>query len=253
MSRKKINTGLISSILIPRMMALAGVNKKVDLAKILGIAPQSLNKYQGNDREIPSDWAIQFMKRTKISLEDLTKTEEGEPMEVALTGDESSESTAPGLGPRKLFRPDHVIPYAARRVKAIGDLPDSGKEVVLGLQDILMQVTRKWVADHFARSADHLLAWIVEADNMAPTINRDSLIMIDKSTNTITGDGIYAFININTGLILRRVMKRVNGTVDLVNDNERYRTYNSTAEELLNLKEGGTRILGRVVFAGNPM
>ena len=61
----------------------------------------------------------------------------------------------------------------------------------------------------------------VVGDSMEPTLNDDNIIFLDTSKTDCNRDGIYAFTTIH-GLFVKRVQKRVDGSLDIISDNKDY-------------------------------
>lgn len=78
----------------------------------------------------------------------------------------------------------------------------------------------------------------VVGDSMEPTLNTDNIIFIDKTKCDISRDGIYAFTT-NYGLFVKRIQRRVDGSLDIISDNKDYPL------QVLNNSE--LNILGKVI------
>ncbi len=78
----------------------------------------------------------------------------------------------------------------------------------------------------------------VTGDSMEPTLNNDNIIFIDKTKDTISRDGIYAFTTLH-GLFVKRIQKRADGKLDVISDNKDYPI------QVLNSSE--INVLGKVV------
>jgi SOS-response transcriptional repressor LexA len=63
----------------------------------------------------------------------------------------------------------------------------------------------------------------VVGDSMEPTLNDDNIIFVDKTKTDCNRDGIYAFTTVH-GLFVKRIQKRVDGTLDIISDNKDYPT-----------------------------
>ncbi len=61
----------------------------------------------------------------------------------------------------------------------------------------------------------------VTGDSMEPTLNNGNIIFIDRTKNDTAKDGIYAFVNEN-GLFVKRIQKRIDGSLDIISDNKEY-------------------------------
>jgi phage repressor protein C with HTH and peptisase S24 domain len=94
------------------------------------------------------------------------------------------------------------------------------------------------------------VVWVMDDDNMDPFIRRNELLIIDNSFKKIKGGGIYAFRNQEEKIKIRRIYEKLEGGIDILNDNRAYESYSITSQDL---SEGGLKVLGRVVFVGKPI
>jgi len=78
----------------------------------------------------------------------------------------------------------------------------------------------------------------VTGDSMEPTLNNGNIIFIDKTKQSVSKDGIYAFINEN-GLFVKRIQRRVDGGLDVISDNKEY--------PIQIVHKEGINVLGKVV------
>lgn len=87
-------------------------------------------------------------------------------------------------------------------------------------------------------NAENFDAINVIGDSMIPTIKEDSIVLIDRTKNTLDGSGIYV-VNTVSGLFVKRLSLHPNGSVDLISDNKNYPTMSMLSEEVI--------IMGKVV------
>ncbi len=78
----------------------------------------------------------------------------------------------------------------------------------------------------------------VSGDSMEPTFSYDDIIFINRSMNDIQRGGVFT-INTESGLLVKRLQKRVDGKIDIISDNKEYQTETIESRHL--------DILGRVV------
>ncbi len=238
MSRKKITTGLYSSFVIPRMLAVSGLKKKKDLAKLIDIPAQSITRYSARPRdkwdpEIPPEWVIRFMQMTDSTLEDLMHDGEGKEIKRMDDGLDF------GL---QRIKPDMIIRY----------FREGSAEVEI--EKILMECAQKWADEVFKGGRENLLGWTMNSDNMAPTIKEGAFIVIDTTKKEIDGGGIYAF-EVHGRIMIRRVMERFDGGAEIINDNSSYPAMRLPTHP----NHGGisvvgpTKLLGRVRMVANPV
>ncbi len=78
----------------------------------------------------------------------------------------------------------------------------------------------------------------VNGDSMEPTLKNGSIIFVDRTTQDITKDGIYV-VNTPGGLFVKRLNRKVDGSIELISDNERYKPETLAPSEVV--------IMGQVV------
>ncbi len=112
---------------------------------------------------------------------------------------------------------------------------------------IIMELKKTCAEFGFPENVNDLVVWQTNSDNMAPNINRKDFLLINTRVKEIDGSGVYAFLN-DGKVIIRRVKERLNGKIDVINDNPSYQ--NPGNIQMLNCETGNLKILGRVVFVG---
>lgn len=87
----------------------------------------------------------------------------------------------------------------------------------------------------------------VNGDSMEPTLSDMDLILIDLRARDVKDNAIYV-LQVDSGLLVKRIQRRLDGSVIVSSDNKMYEpeTYNGDRLELLN-------IVGRVVWCGRKM
>ncbi len=217
MPRKKYTHNLPFSEIAKKMMDLRGFKHYVELAKFLEVTPQSINKFRVENR-IPTNVVVKFALKNNSSLDELL----GEFLNIPTTREEGGSDSL-------------IIRYPAAEPGNI--------------QNIFMEVSKSWVQENFGDGRNHLVLWIMKNDNLTPAIERNSLLLVDTRIDSIKGAGIYAFRRRDKVMIMR-VQERLDGDLDIVNDNRAYGSYLVKAQDL---SEGGLKVLGRVVFVGKPI
>lgn len=114
------------------------------------------------------------------------------------------------------------------------------------------------IVDHLAFRADWVrhalgvqqsdLALIsVKGDSMEPTLSNGDLILLDMHQGKVEDNAIYALQH-NGTLLVKRIQRRLDGSVVVSSDNPRYEAEVISAEDVEAL-----RVVGRVVWAGRRM
>lgn len=228
MARKKYDLGLSFFKIIPRMMKMQGIKKDVDLARLLEITTQSITAYKTGrykDNDVPPEWILKFLIKTKSSLGEL------------LEWDSSAKGEGKKGGELAMDQPlqEEVIPLLC----AEEDLRKTG-----GVKKFVMELPKTYIEAVFKENKYNLVLWIMDDDNMDPFIRRNELLIIDNRFKEIKGSGIYAFRNQEGKIKIRRVYERLEGGIDVVNDN---RAYENHRGPMLGANVGNLEILGRVV------
>lgn len=91
---------------------------------------------------------------------------------------------------------------------------------------------------------EHAALVTVTGDSMHPTLDGGNIMLLDLSDAKLKDGKIYA-LQVNDGLLIKRVQLRHNGAVTLKSDNPQYESYGLSAEEAKEL-----RVVGRLVWAG---
>ncbi len=78
----------------------------------------------------------------------------------------------------------------------------------------------------------------VDGESMEPTIKNGSIIFVDKTKREIRRDGIFV-VSTPGGLFIKRLNRKVDGTIELISDNELY------SPEILAPDE--VRVVGKVI------
>lgn len=235
MARKKYDLGLSFFNIIPRMMEMQGIKRDVELAKLLGITTQSITAYKTGrykDNDVPPEWVLKFLIKTKSSLGEL------------LGWDSSAKGEGKKGGELAMDQPlqEEVIPLLCAE-EALRYAAD-------GIEKIVMELPKGYIEAGLSENKHNLVVWVMDDDNMDPFIRRNELLIIDNSFKKIKGGGIYAFRNQEEKIKIRRIYEKLEGGIDILNDNRAYESYSITAQDL---SEGGLKVLGRVVFVGKPI
>jgi DNA-binding Xre family transcriptional regulator len=79
----------------------------------------------------------------------------------------------------------------------------------------------------------------VSGDSMEPTLTDGNIIFLDRSKCDPNKDGIYAISSYESGLLVKRLQKRIDGQIDIISDNKEY--------PVQTVNKSDINILGKVV------
>jgi len=219
---------------VPKMMKIIGAKTYVKLSKHLGIKPQSITNFK-NKGSFPVGLGIKFALKNNVPVESIIP-KKGEHVGDRLAGRLYSpdESVEP-----ETFIKEMSIPY--------GLPPGQGP----GSFKISLEVLETWADEFFPpNQRSTLIASIVDSDNMEPTLPMFSMVLIDTSQTNIRSAGIFA-IQEEGHLTFRRLYPRLDGNIDVINDNRAYPSQILPLQSLL--ENPRLKVAGRVIFLGNKI
>jgi len=130
----------------------------------------------------------------------------------------------------------------------------SRSNVALASRDGL-RVSSEQIVDHIAFKADwvrqalradpeRLVLIEVSGDSMAPTIQNGDLLLVEASDPPFKQDGIYAILGPD-GLVVKRLVKRIDGSFEIRSDNPVY------GSEIV--RPEAFRVIGRALWFGRRL
>ena len=225
--RGKKTFNLVFDAVIDPLMEAAGAKTYKALADLLGINQQNISNSKTKGT-IPMGWILQVAEKKGIPYENIIK-KKGSP-----TGEPPL-----GLAPERIG--EIHVPYGY----------GGSAKVQKNLSGIFLDIARDWLDKTFPEAQrPHLIGWVVEGDNLAPEIPVNTFILIDTSQTNIMSSGIFAF-QVEDSIVLRRLHLRLDGRIDIVNDNRAYLSSNMTPAEIL--ANQAMKIIGKVVFKGQKI
>lgn len=78
----------------------------------------------------------------------------------------------------------------------------------------------------------------VDGESMEPTLKNGSIVFVDRDQNEISKDGIFV-VSTPGGLFIKRLNRKVDGTIELISDNQLY------SPEVMSYQE--VTVIGKVV------
>ncbi|WP_142849225.1 helix-turn-helix transcriptional regulator [Telmatospirillum sp. J64-1] len=182
------------------------------------------------------DSILDLPKGTDLAV--VSQTEEAAPFPSKRAGGASSGIrtyySADELGDEFVLVPRYDVKAAA------------GYGAVIHSEQIVDHLAFKaeWVRRQLRVNPEYLLLIEAMGDSMEDTISDGDLLLVNTQEPRIKDNAIYA-ISVNGDLIVKRVQRRLDGTIMVMSDNPRYRPEEvppHTADQL--------RVIGQVVWHG---
>lgn len=105
----------------------------------------------------------------------------------------------------------------------------------------------EWVRNALGIPVGHLAQITVTGDAMEPTLSDGDIVLLDTTSRVVTGGAVYV-LQSGGALLIKRLQYRLDGSVVVKSDNQRYEAEIVSGEALEQL-----RIIGRVVWSGCRM
>ena len=152
-------------------------------------------------------------------------------LEYLLTGDDAP-------------RHKKAVPIYRTRVSAgPGNFINTENVVAeLGLDPVYIQ---RYVAE-----PENLIGCYVSGDSMTPTLGEMDMVLIDKSHNYLSADGIYCLNVANTAVIKRVLVNYREGAVIVRSDNDKYEDQVWPQDEW---EQADVHFVGKVVWVGKRL
>lgn len=105
----------------------------------------------------------------------------------------------------------------------------------------------EWIRNGLGLSEKDLALINVKGDSMEPTLSNEDLILVDLRTRKVEDNSVYV-LQFNGTLLVKRIQRKLDGSVVVSSDNKMY-TPESVRGELLE----SLNVVGRVVWCGRKM
>ncbi|OFJ46419.1 hypothetical protein BA896_021955 [Janthinobacterium lividum] len=105
-----------------------------------------------------------------------------------------------------------------------------------------MAFKREWLQRVLGISHQDIVLVEVRGDSMAGTLDDGDLVLVDLRQNRLDTSAVFV-IRVEDALLVKRVQRKLNGSVVIKSDNQAYETETLEGDQLANLQ-----IMGRVVW-----
>jgi phage repressor protein C with HTH and peptisase S24 domain len=123
---------------------------------------------------------------------------------------------------------------------------EAGEEIDVPSKIAQLSLSRAWLAERGIQPIN-LIYTRMPDDSMSPTVRPGAVIVIDTTTDTLRGDGLYAF-HYGDAMPIKRLQIKFDGGLWIRSDNPAYRD-----EELNKDEAARLNILGKAIWAGGEL
>lgn len=213
-----------------RMRQLTGWKKYGDLADYLKITSQSVSGVKRRGI-MPIDWAYKVARGYNGSTDWLLS--EVWPMRPG----DNANGKALASGGEYVHIPRFEVAASA-----------GGGAVVHSEQIVdYLSFRADWVRSTLGVSVRDLALISVIGDSMEPSLSEGDVVLLDMTTTSVLDGSIYA-LQLNGGLLVKRIQRMLDGSLVVKSDNARYDTETVSEDKADRLK-----VIGRVVWVGRRL
>jgi len=204
-----------------------------NMAKALGTTGRTLRDYEKENFGVSYDFINKLVETYKVNPNWLFRNE------FPIFLDEETEGLVKNVSPEEKADLIYIPKYDPKAAAGAGIFTESeGLEYFIAIQTAIIRRIVGFVPKK-------LSAIEAEGDSMNPLISDGDLLVIDLGKNT-PNDGIYV-LNVNDGLIVKRVQTLPNYRLRIISENKVYEPYE------VDLKEDNVRIVGKVIWQGREI
>ena len=223
-----------------------GKHTQAEMAEHVGVHTNTLKNYESGARVPDIDFLISFADATG---EDFLYWLELRVAESKARGADTAKALLDAAGDLHVARQPLPPPYGFVLVPRYDVAASMGHGSVIHSEQIVdhLAFREEWVRTELSANPKNLVLISAIGDSMEPTLRAGDLLLVDRSSEGVTQDAIYAFAT-NGELRVKRMQLKIDGSVVIKSDNLQYE-----AETLLVDQVGSLRIIGRVVWSGRRM
>ncbi len=233
-----------------RLRAKLNVSSDADLAAALGMGPNAFSNRK-KSASVPYEKIIDIADDRRLDL----------GWVFAPAGSQKVESRQDQPDSASHYQPLHVESPVTAEQHVLGRYSDfvmvpryevrasAGHGAVIHSEQIVdyLAFRAEWVHNALGVAERDLALIEVHGDSMEPTLSNGDLILLDMRHSKVMDNSVYA-IQLNGGLLVKRIQVRLNGSIIVKSDNPRYEP-----ESLESGEADQLRVVGRVVWAGRRM
>jgi phage repressor protein C with HTH and peptisase S24 domain len=211
------------------------------LARAMGVSPSAFRKWLRGEAEPSRERLVALAEAAKVGIGWLAKGEGPTPSfepSAQRGGRTPSDTAERGITPsRFVLLPRQPEGVAAGTGSPSPPQPDVG----------FIAFRHDWVRAAFGIEPDDLVLETAVGESMLPTIQDGDLLLVDTTDRTFSSFGVYV-LEIHGERLVKRVQRKLDGSLVLISDNNAYQPDQVTGE-LLN----SITVIGRVVWGGGAI
>lgn len=216
-----------------RIMSVTGWDKDRQLADFLDVQPGTISGARHRD-SFPIQWAFKIAQ------------EYGCLTDWIMTGEGRKRHSGPS---EPVATTDEIIGKEYVRVPRYEVAASAGGGAFVESEQVVdyLSFRSEWVKNALGVSVKDLALINVIGDSMEPTLSDGDVVLLDMTFRGVQDSSIYV-LQLNGTLLVKRIQHRLDGSLEVISDNQRYKPETVIGDDANQLK-----IIGRVVWAGRKM
>lgn len=211
------------------------------LARAMSVSPSAFRKWLRGEAEPSRERLVALAEAAKVGIAWLATGEGPAPQfeqSEAGGGRARSDQAERGVDPsRFVLLPRQLEGAAAGTGNPTPSRPET--EYIAFRHD--------WVRTVFGIEPDDLILETAVGESMQPTIRDGDLLLVDTTDRTVSSFGVYA-LEIDGERLVKRVQRKLDGTLVLISDNDIYQPDQVTGDMLRTVT-----VIGRVIWHGGAI
>jgi phage repressor protein C with HTH and peptisase S24 domain len=210
------------------------------LARTMSVSPSAFRKWLRGEAEPSRERLVALADAAKVSIAWLAKGEGPAPTLARPTQGDGARSAEPerGIDPSRFI----LLPKQAEAAAAGTGTPPPARP-----ETEYIAFRHDWVRTVLGIEPADLILETAVGESMRPTIQDGDLLLVDTTDRTVSSFGVYV-LEIGGERLVKRVQRKLDGTLVLISDNETYQPDHVTGQML-----DAVTVIGRVVWGGGAI
>jgi phage repressor protein C with HTH and peptisase S24 domain len=211
------------------------------LARAMAVSPSAFRKWLRGEAEPSRERLVALAEAAQVGIAWLARGEGPPPhfMESEHGGGRArSIGSDSGIDPSRFI----LLPKQAEGAAAGSVTPEPPRP-----ETEYIAFRHDWVRTGFGIEPSDLILEIAVGDSMRPTIQDGDLLLVDTTDRTFSSFGVYVLV-IGGERLVKRVQRKLDGSLVLISDNGTYQPDHVTGEMLTDVT-----VIGRVVWGGGAI
>ncbi|HUN39356.1 MAG TPA: S24 family peptidase [Acetobacteraceae bacterium] len=211
------------------------------LARAMGVSPSAFRKWLRGEAEPSRERLVALADAARVGVAWLAK---GEGPGPSLQSPENGDRRPRSVDRKRTAESDDFI-LLPKRVEAAAAGTGNPPPAIAATEYIAFR--QDWVRATLGIEPGDLILETAVGESMQPTIHDGDLLLVDTTDRAVSSFGVYV-LEISGERLVKRVQRKLDGSLVLISDNETYQPDHVSGEMLQTVT-----VVGRVVWGGGAI